>query len=964
MKYHLIKTFLLTFIISLPSIYSKDKEDVYFSNLPVLIKEGGEYKQQLVAKLKADNEGKITFLHENKIILSSNFKNGDNQFILTLPAVTDREEIEVGVRLNEGATENHSVEMSPVSKKWTVYLVQHSHTDIGYTRPQSEILAEQMRYIDYALDYCDQTDHLPDDAKFRWTCESSWVTREYIRTRPQSQIDRLMKRIEEGRIEVTAMFANMSEIIDENSMIDFLQPMKELKDAGIPISTAMQNDVNGIAWCMPDYFKNSGVKYLIMGINETRSIRPFDIPTCFWWESPSGERLLSFRGEHYMTANFFNIHTDNVDTTRFISILSDLDDRGYPLDRIGIQFSGYFTDNAPPSTIACKFVDDWNRRYEYPKLRMATAGEFMEYVDTNHGDELPVYRNAWLDWWSDGFGSISRETAEIRKTQNQVQSDEGLLSMVALLDGELPQNLQKKIDHIKENIIFYNEHTVGAAESISQPFSENTVRQWLQKGAYAWEAVKQSTLLHEEALARLQPFMKKSSTPLIYVLNPLGWKHSGQVELFIDEEIFPVSGNHTITDIATNEPVPFQLINKRVEGAYWLLDVKDVPPLGFKALKVETDKRSDPLKELQSPGNEVLENSFYKIIVDTNSGAISSLYDKKLNRELLDKTNGYHIGQLVRETSEVRDKAPFIRKTVSNVKIDEIKYGPVFQSIQITSDLDGFRSGTAGSPRGIDCEIRLYNNVKKIELNYTAHKEILTDPEALYVSFPFQLDESQIVFETIGGILSQGEQLPGSSSDWNVLQNFVSVRGTPGQIIVVSNEAPLWQFSDFNMGKFERYPKPGKPWLYSFVMNNYWMTNFRAYQEGAFSWSYQLTSTTDTSNSYATKYARGERNGIASRTFPAGQEKIDTPLLETLELNLPENVLLANIRPSLNGDNSLLLHLREVDGVPARLNVSESKNIDLANSIEVNALGEKIGSLPYPLELKPYEVRFIKVFLK
>ena len=49
----------------------------------------------------------------------------------------------------------------------------------------------------------------------------------------------------------------------------------------IPVKTAMQNDVNGIAWCMPDYFKNTGVKYLIMGINETRSILPFDKPTCF-----------------------------------------------------------------------------------------------------------------------------------------------------------------------------------------------------------------------------------------------------------------------------------------------------------------------------------------------------------------------------------------------------------------------------------------------------------------------------------------------------------------------------------------------------------------------------------------------------------------------------------------------------------------------------------------------------------
>ena len=74
-------------------------------------------------------------------------------------------------------------------------------------------------------------------------------------------------------------------------------------------------------------------------------------------------------------------------------------------------------------------------------------------------------------------------------------------------------------------------------------------------------------------------------------------------------------------------------------------------------------------------------------------------------------------------------------------------------------------------------EIRLYKNVKKVEFKYMAHKLIITDPEALYVAFPFSLPDSRIVFETIGGALTQGQQLPGSSSDWNVAQNFVSVRG-------------------------------------------------------------------------------------------------------------------------------------------------------------------------------------------
>ncbi len=108
---------------------------------------------------------------------------------------------------------------------------------------------------------------------------------------------------------------------------------------------------------------------------------------------------------------------------------------------------------------------------------------------------LPVYRKAWLDWWTDGYGSTSRETAEVRKNQNNMQADEGLFAMVSMMGGELSPTLESDMDHISENEIFFDEHTCGAAESIDLPFSENSTKQWLQKGAYAWEAVKKTTLL-------------------------------------------------------------------------------------------------------------------------------------------------------------------------------------------------------------------------------------------------------------------------------------------------------------------------------------------------------------------------------------------------------------------------------------------------------------------------------------
>ncbi len=958
------KTYALFFLFlfsAVGAIHAQKAEiiKVTFKNAPVLMKKEGKLVQQIIADIKSEQPAQIAFSISGKQIQKDSVKKGGNLILITVPAVKSPEKITIKISGDKALAGVYPLTLTPV-KKWELYMVQHSHTDIGYTRPQSEILAEHMRYIDYALDYCDQTDAFPEESRFRWTCESAWVTREYLRSRPSSQIERFKKRIAEGRIEVTGMYCNMAEISDENIMVDFLQPLKEFSKLGIPVQTAMQNDVNGVAWCMPDYFKNTGVKYLNIGINETRSILPFDKPTCFWWEAPSGERLLAFRADHYMTGNFFGFETKAIKAVNMLKHLADLDEKKYPFDKISIQFSGYFTDNAPPSTAACELVKQWNATHESPKLRLSVASEFFEYVENKYAATLPVHRNAWLDWWTDGYGSTSRETAEVRKTQNMKQVDEGLFAMVAMMGGEQSPALETNIDHISENAIFFDEHTCGADESISHPYSENSTRQWLQKGAYAWEALKKVTLLNEEALARLQGFMKKAGFPVIYVVNSMGWDRSGSVELFIDYEVLPVDKQYKITDISTGREVTAQLLRKRAEGAYWVLEVNHIPALGYKALKIEL---TDQNKTADAGTNtEVLENKFYKITINKTSGAISSLYDKALNQELADGLNPYNIGQPVKETSKKRDTAPFVHTTVSNVKIAKGVNGPVWESVSIASDLEGFEKGKESEPKGLELEIRLYKNVKKIEFKYMAHKLIVTDPEALYVAFPFSLPDSKIVFETIGGILTQGQQLPGSSSDWNAAQNFVSARGKKGQIIVVSNEVPLWQFSDFNMNKYERYPKAGKTWLYSYVMNNYWMTNFRAFQEGAFSWTYQLTSTADTTNTFATKFAWGERNAFATRTFPAGNNEFQSPVLQTVSISGSPNALLINSRPSFKNPASVLLHFRELEGKDAALNIeSKIAGRSIQRMVEVNAIGKEMGNPIKNVQFKPFEVKFVEV---
>ena len=243
----------------------------------------------------------LKFMPTGNCLKTATLNFGYNTVNLGLPPVTKPTKIELKVTAGDFSVKN-TVTLNPV-KKWKISFIQHSHTDIGYTRSQTEILAEHLRYIDYALDYCDATDNYPENAKFRWTCEASWPVDEYLKCRPQSQIDRLLKRIKEGRIEVTGMYFNFDEIPDEKILAASLEAVGRIKEKGIPVKLAMQNDVNGIGWCMNDYFNQLGIKYLNMGTHGHRALICFDKPTMFWWESPSGQRILTFRAEHYMTGN-------------------------------------------------------------------------------------------------------------------------------------------------------------------------------------------------------------------------------------------------------------------------------------------------------------------------------------------------------------------------------------------------------------------------------------------------------------------------------------------------------------------------------------------------------------------------------------------------------------------------------------------------------------------------------------
>jgi hypothetical protein len=90
------------------------------------------------------------------------------------------------------------------------------------------------------------------------------------------------------------------------------------------------------------------------------------------------------------------------------------------------------------------------------------------------------------------------------------------------------------------------------------------------------------------------------------------------------------------------------------------------------------------------------------------------------------------------------------------------------------------------------------------------------------------------------------DMYPGAGHEWFSVQHWVSVEQDGLSASVLPLDAPLITLGDINRGTWpeEFGRRPGT--VFSYVMNNYWDTNYRAGQGGHFSFHYVITSASST----------------------------------------------------------------------------------------------------------------------
>ena len=90
----------------------------------------------------------------------------------------------------------------------TVYILPHSHTDIGYTTIQTDIYEKQVNNLLQGIAEAKRTADYPEGARFVWNVEVSWAADLLLQRLPKTIQDEFFKAVKRGQISINGMYLN------------------------------------------------------------------------------------------------------------------------------------------------------------------------------------------------------------------------------------------------------------------------------------------------------------------------------------------------------------------------------------------------------------------------------------------------------------------------------------------------------------------------------------------------------------------------------------------------------------------------------------------------------------------------------------------------------------------------------------------------------------------------------------
>ncbi|HVH67823.1 MAG TPA: hypothetical protein VM716_08155 [Gemmatimonadales bacterium] len=724
-------------------------------------------------------------------------------------------------------------------RRWTLYWIASSHTDVALGEPPERAREIHRSNLDAALA------RLAASPEFHWTADCALQVLSYVENRAPAAGQALVDAIRDGKVGLNAMFAHLlTGILDHETLARAVWPAGLFaREHGLGYLAAVIADVPGQVVTFPTMLVAGGVRYLASGVNAERALPLLDpgdaaraqlsgqwtvYPELYWWEGPDGSRVLHWRTDQYADAARFGFDVGPTEMARRLSdwllahpvFLS----RDYPYD-VALLLGGTGANSRMDDAVVAN-IEEFNRRYAYPRLLAARPEDFFRDVERRWGTKIPRRRGESGCYREDGALSTAAELARFRAAQLAARAAE-LLALwderVEPRDGGTAARIAQRVEARRRawrQLLLFGEHTWGAASGQSDA-------PWAYKRRMLDEAT--AAVDGQVAAALLRIGLSTAAGPGRVVFNASSWARTDLLRV-------PGGASHRFSAGGRDWPAV------DLPDGTALVVARDVPALGYVAL-VEGERPPNAPRD-EGAALEAQAGGFH-VVLDPASGAIRSLTtgdgvervrpaDWGGLNQLLYVQGGMHSALW---TSPARDElraAPDL--TVSRAELVSSRrerLPGIGTRLLVERRLQGCTS--------VASVVTLYDELPWIDIENRIAKPATLDKEALYAAFPFALTRPTVEVEVpLGRMTVEHDQQPGGCRDWYCHAHWVWLHDAHGAMLWSGPDTPLFTLNDIFRGQWRRALEPDGT-LFAYVLHNYWFTNFAPSQGGELTFQFRLS---------------------------------------------------------------------------------------------------------------------------
>jgi alpha-mannosidase len=611
--------------------------------------------------------------------------------------------------------------LSKYAKQFKVHLIAHSHIDMNWLWPWQDTVKVVRRDFSTITSLMDKY----PDLHFS---QSQVATYKATEDSDPQLFEKLKEKVESGNWDITAstwVEADLNMGGTEAMIRQVLYAKRYLKEKfDFEPRVCWEPDTFGHPATLPQILRQGNLPYYYF----MRCGKGYPI---FWWEGPDGSRVLAFN----------SVYNNFVTPANVVQVAKEFY-RRYSL-RTSMFVYGVGDHGGGPTIEDISAAHLIGAKSTLPNVILSSTHSFFDEV-SEQKPKLPTVKGE-LNFIFDGCYTTHGDIKRYNRMCERLLVDAEKLSVMAGLSPK------KELLEAWRNVLFNQFHDILDGSAVGDTY--------VHSAETAQQAIETANRIIGESISKIARSVRFSASGLpIVVFNTLSWDRKDIVKVKVTKDLIP--RHPCVVDVRGVRSVA------QTDGDT-VLFIAEVPSLGYNTYYLSEGERDN---RVLVSDQLVLENGNLKLELDSNSGAIKSLYDRPNKRFVIKSPRDEATMPIMSNLLQVLYETPAamsawvigqisrVENLLKGARVEILDRGPVRARVRVTHE--------HGKSK-ITQDTTMYSGISRVDFQTSidwgeiGNEE--TEAPMLKASFTPSLGASKATFEVPFGYVvrpADGREVP------------------------------------------------------------------------------------------------------------------------------------------------------------------------------------------------------------